>query len=53
MILAQLGRVQGLTAKVRGSLSSLGRLVGFATLNGSVRQEPGAYGEPRDPSARH
>jgi len=40
MILAQLGRLQGLTAKVRGSLSSVGRLVGFATLNDPFAKNP-------------
>jgi magnesium transporter len=32
-LLSKLGRLQGLTAKVRGSLASLGRLCGFAGIN--------------------
>ena len=40
LILQRLGRVQSLTSKVRGSLSSLGRLVGFASLNEPFARNP-------------
>lgn len=39
-LLRELGLIQGLTSKVRGSLSSLDRLIGFAALNEPFARDP-------------